>query len=87
MASINKGEKPMGQVIYPKWRTLQRAAKTETQAQGPYRFITTQRGCRIIVSKYLSSEQMMQLSYEVFLKAREMEARGRKSPNPRDQKR
>jgi hypothetical protein len=76
----------MGQVIYPKWRKVLPAKKKEVEASAPFRFISTQRGCRVIVSKYLSSEQMMQLSYEVFLKAREMESRGSGSPDPRDQK-
>jgi hypothetical protein len=74
----------MGHVIYPKWRKPSDPVETAGTA-APFRFISTRRGCRIVVSKYLSSEQMMQLSYQVFLKAKEMEAGERKSPAPRDQ--
>jgi hypothetical protein len=70
----------MGQVIHPNWRKFSSVAKTDAEASAPFRFISTQRGCRVIVSKYLSSEQMMKLSYEIFLKAREMETRESKSP-------
>ncbi len=75
----------MGQVIYPKWPKELKPIRNGEDAMAPFRFIVTRRGCRIIVSKHLSSEQMMQLSYQVFLKAREMEVRGNKSPSHRDQ--
>ncbi len=74
----------MGQVIYLKSTKAPRPAKTDAETSVPFRFITTRRGCRVIVSKYLSSEQMMQLSYQVFLKAREMEKLGSKSPDAHD---
>jgi hypothetical protein len=75
----------MGQVIYPRWPKELKLIKNGEDAPVPYRFISAQRGCRIIVSKYLSSEQMMRLSYEVFLKAREMEVRKNQSPGHSDQ--
>ncbi len=66
----------MGQVIYLKSPKLPELAKTGAETPVPFRFISTRRGCRVVVSKYLSAEQMMQLSYQVFLKAREMEKPG-----------
>ncbi len=77
----------MGQVIYPKWQNELKLIKKSGKAPLPYRFISTQRGCRIIVSKHLSSEQMMQLSYDVFLKAREMEVGKNKSPSHHNESR
>jgi hypothetical protein len=74
----------MGQVIYLKSPKVPEFAKTGTEVPAPFRFISTRRGCKLIVSKYLSSEQMMQLSYQIFLKAHEMKMHASMVQNPGD---
>jgi hypothetical protein len=74
----------MGQVIYLKSPKVQEPVKRGVEAPVPFRFISTRRGCRVIVSKYLSPEEMLQLSYQIFLKARELEKLGSKSPTQHD---